>query len=432
MSTAEIAMVQRGEHDMSTTMPAAPPGSDPPAAPPALPLPLREFLCLMALLMSMTAMSIDMMLPALPDIGASLGVANANNLQLVVSVYMFGMAIGQLGWGPLADRLGRRAALLLGLAIFCLATVIALASPSFPQLLAARFVQGLGGAVGRIVVTAIIRDLFTGREMARVMSMIMMVFILVPILAPAVGQTVILFGPWRWIFAVLLIAGLIAMTWLAIRLPETRAALAPGATRLTIAQSLRLVLNTRMTTGYGFASGFMFGCLVCYIASAQQVFGQAYDLGRLFPFAFGSVACFLALASFTNSRLVQRLGMRRLSHTALFGFLGLSSLLALLASFMPLPLWLAIGGMCACFYCYGLILSNFNAIAMQPMGAAAGTAASLLGSYTTIVGALLGTLIARQFNGTILPVFAGFAALTFCALLTIIVIEGRNGLFRGE
>lgn len=397
-----------------------------------LPLPLREFLGLMALLMSMTAMSIDIMLPSLPDIGATLGVTNPNNLQLVVSVYMFGMAIGQLAWGPLADRLGRRPALLMGLTLFCIATVVALASQSFPQLLAARFTQGVGGSVGRIVVTAIIRDLFSGREMARVMSMVMMVFILVPILAPSVGQTVILFGSWRWVFSVLLIAGLIAMTWLAIRLPETRAELAPGAKRYTIAQSLQLVLSTRMTTGYGFASGFMFGCLVCYIASAQQVFGRAYDLGRLFPFAFGSVACFLALASFTNSRLVQRLGMRRLSHTALVGFLVLSSSFAVLAALMTLPFWLALAGMCACFYCYGLILSNFNAIAMQPMGATAGTAASLIGSYTTGVGAILGTMIARQYNGSILPVFAGFAALAFCALLTIIVLEGRNGLFRGE
>ena len=157
-----------------------------------LPLPFREFIALMALLMSMTAMSIDIMLPALPDIGATLGVRDAGNLPLVVTVFMLGMAIGQLVWGPLADRFGRRRPLLLGLSLFVLATTVAVTTQGFSQLLAARFLQGIGGSVGRIIVTAIIRDLFVGRQMARVMSMVMMVFILVPILAPSVGQLIIL------------------------------------------------------------------------------------------------------------------------------------------------------------------------------------------------------------------------------------------------
>ncbi len=386
----------------------------------------------MALLMSLTAMSIDIMLPALPDIGATLGVGIAGNLPLVVSCFMFGAAIGQLVWGPLADRYGRRRPLLAGLALFAAATLIAIAAQDFSQLLAARFVQGIGGSVGRIIVTAVVRDLFAGREMARTTSTVMMVFITVPILAPAVGQIIILIGTWRWIFAVLLTAALTAFLWAGLRLPETQPPLSPGSRRHTLGEALHLVISNRATLGYGIAQGFVFGLLVAYIASAQQVFGVAYGLGPLFPFAFGSVALAIAAASFTNSRLVQRIGMRRLSHTALVAFLLLSTLMAGLAAWMPLPFWVALAGIAACFFLYGLMLSNFNAIAMQPMGAAAGMAASLTGSYSMASGALFGTLIARAFDGTVLPLFTGFAVLSLCALITVFIIEGRAGLLRGE
>jgi MFS transporter, DHA1 family, multidrug resistance protein len=397
-----------------------------------LPLQFREFIALMALLMSMTAMSIDIMLPALPDIGATLGLGDDSKLPLVVTVFMLGMAIGQLVWGPLADRFGRRRPLLLGLLLFAFATTVAMTTQDFSQLLAARFLQGIGGSVGRIIVTAIVRDLFVGREMARVMSMVMMVFILVPILAPSVGQIVLLLATWRWLFAVLLSAGLTSLVWASLRLPETQPPLPPGVCRRTLGQALRLVLSQRVTFGYGIASGFVLGILVAYISSAQQVFGNAYGLGTLFPFAFGSVGCAIALASFTNARLVRHLGMRRLSHTALVAHLALSSTLTLLGSLQPLPLWLALAGTAACFFLYGLIMSNFNAIAMQPMGQTAGMAASLTGSYSTATGALLGTLIAAKFNGTILPLFTGFALLGLCALLSVFAVEGRSGLFRGE
>jgi DHA1 family bicyclomycin/chloramphenicol resistance-like MFS transporter len=397
-----------------------------------LPLQFREFVALMALLMSMTAMSIDIMLPALPEIGASLGVLDHSKLPLVVTVFMFGMAIGQLIWGPLADRFGRRRPLLLGLLLFAFATTVAMTTRDFSQILAARFLQGIGGSVGRIIVTAIVRDLFVGREMARVLSMVMMVFILVPILAPSVGQIILLVATWRWLFAVLLSAGLISLTWASLRLPETQPPLAPGACQRTLGQALRLVLSQPITFGYGIASGFVLGILVAYISSSQQVFGNAYGLGKLFPFAFGGVGCAIALASFTNARLVRRLGMRRLSHAALIAHLGLSSTLALLGTMIALPLWLALGGMAASFFFYGLILSNFNAIAMQPMGQTAGLAASLTGSYSTAAGALFGTLIAAKFDGTILPLFMGFALLGLCALLTVLAVEGRSGLCRGE
>ena len=216
-----------------------------------------------------------------------------------------------------------------------LATILAVTTQSFAQFLAARFLQGIGGSVGRIIVTTIVRDLFVGRQMARVMSMVMMVFILVPILAPAVGQLIILVGTWRWLFVVLLAAGLTSLVWASSRLPETQPPLPAGTRRQTVGEALVLVLTNPITLGYGIASGFVLGLLVAYIASAQQVFGTGYGLGKLFPFAFGSVGCAIALASFTNARLVRRLGMRRLSHTALVAHLSLSAALALLGTIVP-------------------------------------------------------------------------------------------------
>ena len=417
---------------MSMTERAAPPGSDPPAQLPALPLPYVEFIGLMALLICTSALAIDIMLPSLPDIGAALGVAAASDLPLVISSFMVGMSTGQLFWGPLADRIGRRPALLAGLALFAVATFAAIAASSFTLLLMARVAQGFGSAAGRIVVTAVVRDLFAGRQMARVMSTVMTIFVIVPILAPSVGQVIILFGTWRWVFTVLLLVALIGITWAGLRMPETLAPRSAGAPRMTLADGLGLVLGTRVTLGYAIAAGFIFGILVAYIASAQPVFAQAYGLGKLFPVAFGAVACAVAAASFTNSRLVQRIGMRRLSHIALAAHLGISGLLAIVASFVVLPFPVAFGGLAACFFLYGLILSNFNAIAMQPVGRAAGMAASVIGSYTTAAGAFMGTLIARQFDGTILPLIAGFALLSLCALITIIVTEGPSGMFRGE
>lgn len=406
--------------------------SDSPATEPRLPLAFPEFITLMALLMCITALSIDIMLPSLPEIAASLAVSDASHLPYIISAYMGGLAFGQIVWGPLADKWGRKPPLLMGLGVFAVATVIAIFSTSFPALIAARVLQGFGGAAGRVVAMAIVRDIFAGRQMARVMSIVMMVFILVPILAPAVGQIIVIYGTWRWVFSVLLLVSLTGMAWAGLRLAETRVPPQAGAPPMTLARAFGIVTGTRITMGYMIASGFLFGCLVAYISSAQQVFAGAYGLGKLFPFAFGGVACAMAAASFTNSRLVQRVGMRRLSHSALCGFLVVSGLLALASTQRPLPLAVALGGIGLCFFLYGMVLSNFNAIAMHPVGQAAGMAASLIGSYTTAVGALLGTIIARQYNGSAMPLLAGFAILAFCALLTVFLTEGRTGLFRGE
>lgn len=398
------------------------------------PLSYGEFIALMAWLMAMTALSIDIMLPALPEIGATFRIAADNDRQRVVIGYLGGLAAGQLLWGHVSDRLGRRTPLLIGLAFYVAGSIAALLAPAFEALILARVLQGFGGAAARTIGTAIVRDVFSGREMARTMSFVMMVFIIVPILAPTAGQGLLQIGTWRWSFAVLLGAGLVAMLWVALRLQETRprTGTAASAPPLRVFASLRAVLSETVTRGYGLAAGLMFGCLVAYISSAQQVFVDAYGVGKRFPLVFGAIAGSMAVAAFTNAQLVQRLGMRRLSHTALVAFIVVSCAMAALCFVGRPPLWQLMSLLALCFYLFALMQSNFNAIAMQPVGHVAGMASSLLGAFVTGAGVVLGGFIGRSFDGSPLPLAMGFATLGICAFLAVLSVEGWRGLFRGE
>lgn len=390
-----------------------------------------ELITLIALLTALTALSIDIMLPALPDIGRNFGVGNDNDRQMVVTAYLIGLAGGQLIWGHLSDIIGRRLPLILGLAIYVAGSVAALLAPSFALLIVARICQGLGGAAGRTIGTAIVRDTFAGRDMARTMSLVMMVFIIVPMVAPSLGQGLIHIANWRWSFGALLAVGMVAVAWVAARLPETRAG-GKDTPRLGLIASLRAVLSNNVTRGYGLASGLMFGCLVAYISSAQQIFVDAYGLGSLFPLAFGAIASAMAVAALTNALLVKRLGMRRLSHAALVVFMAASTTLAVLCLLGRPPLWALMVLLGLCFYLFALMQANFNAIAMQPVGHVAGMASSLLGAFVTGAGVVLGGFIGRCFDGSPMPLAVGFAVLSICAFLVVLRVEGARGLFRGE
>jgi DHA1 family bicyclomycin/chloramphenicol resistance-like MFS transporter len=398
-------------------------------AAPRLTLTFPEFIGLIALMMALTALSIDIMLPALPEIGAALGVTNPNDRQIVVISYVLGFSAGQLVYGPLSDRFGRKPVLLIGLAIFVAGSLTALLATSFTALLAARIVQGLGAASPRVMAMAIVRDVFSGRQMARVMSFAMMVFIVIPVFAPAIGQGLIWAGSWRWTFDVLLIVGILCAAWASWRLPET----ADTATRgppPSLGQSLRQVVTNPQTAGYAVAAGFMFGCLMGYVSSAQQVFVGVFGLGEHFPIAFGAVASVMAVASFTNANIVERLGMRLVSHTALVGFAAVSAALAVAAALGWATLPLFCGLVASTFFLFGLIAPNFNALAMEPQGRNAGMASSVIGFYATGAGAIFGGTTGHFFNGTVLPLAMGFAGLSLLALLTVLAIEGPKGMFR--
>jgi DHA1 family bicyclomycin/chloramphenicol resistance-like MFS transporter len=397
-------------------------------------IPFGELIALLAMLVALTALSIDIMLPALPDIGRNFGVVHDNDRQMVVTAYLVGLAAGQLIWGHLSDILGRRQPLLIGLAIYVAGSLAALFAPSFVWLIIARIGQGFGGASARTIGTAVVRDTFSGRDMARTMSIVMMVFIVVPMVAPSAGQGLLHIGNWRWSFAALLAVGVIAIAWVAIRLPETwhKAKRESSGPRLGLTQSFFAVISNDVTRSYGLAAGLMFGCLVAYISSAQQIFADAYGLGSLFPLAFGAIASTMAGAAFTNALLVRRLGMRRLSHTALVVFIAASLAMVLLCVIGRPPLWALMALLGLCFYLFALMQANFNAIAMHPVGHVAGMASSLLGAFITTAGVVCGGFIGRSFNGTPMPLAVGFATLGICAFLVVLRVEGTRGLFRGE
>ncbi len=388
------------------------------------PLSFLEFVSLIALLMALTALSIDVMLPALPQIGAALGVGKENDRQLIITIYFVGFAAGQFLFGPVSDHYGRKRPLLAGLALYIVGTVLALTSTSFAGLLAARAFQGFGAAAPRVIALAIVRDRFSGREMARVMSFVMMVFIVVPILAPGAGEIILLVSSWRVIFYLLLFVAAVSTIWAWLRLPETR----HEEDRLpfsvaSIWCATKLVITTRQTLGYMIGMGFVFGLLVSYIISAEQIFVDVYGLGPRFPIAFGAIAVFLVAASGLNALLVRRVGMREVSHRAIFGALAVCAMVALAGFPEKPPLLVFCGFMASIFFFFGVIMPNFSALSMEPMSHIAGTASSLAGFYSTVAGAIFGAVIGRSFDGSVRPLCIGIALLCVATFVTVLITE---------
>jgi DHA1 family bicyclomycin/chloramphenicol resistance-like MFS transporter len=394
-----------------------------------------EFVSIIALMMGVTAFATDNLLPALDVIRAEFRVANPNHLQLLVYGYMIVFAVAQLFWGPLSDIVGRRPVLLAGLAIFMAGCVLSVLAWRFDVLLLSRVIQGLGAAAGRVLAVTIVRDRYAGREMARVMSLAMLVFLMVPVFAPAIGTVLVSVGSWHSVFASSLAVAVLLALWFGLRMPET---LHPEYrfpfSVARIAKALRLTATTRVSIGYATAVGLMFGCLMAYIGSSQQILETSvYGLGPLFSFYFALVAITMGAGSLLNSQLVRRLGMRRLSHAGVCGFLFLATLqvAAALAYGGKPPLALFMTLLSASFFLFSLTVPNFNALAMQPLGAIAGTASSFIGAYTTLLGAVFGLLVGQSFNGTVIPFGIGFFALSLGCLAVVLWTE-RGSLFRGS
>jgi DHA1 family bicyclomycin/chloramphenicol resistance-like MFS transporter len=387
----------------------------------------REFIGLVAAMMALTALAIDIMLPALPAIGDALGIANPNDRQVIIITYMLGFSIGQLGYGRLSDRYGRKPVLMAGLAIFIAGSLMASLSGDFAWLLVARTLQGLGAAAPRVIALAIVRDRYAGRQMARVMSFALAVFIIIPVLAPAMGQALLHVGTWRHVFDLLLVAGVIVALWAGLRLPETKRA--GSAEPLSLGASIRYAVETPQTIGYAVSGGLLFGCVLGYVSSAQQIFVDIYRLGFGFPLAFGGIALTMAAASLTNAQLVERLGMRRLSHTALAGFMALSGVLVLASALGYASLTFFVVMMMVLFFLFGLVASNFNALAMEPQGDNAGMASSVIGFVNTGLGALAAGFVGHMFDGTVMPLALGFLGLSAAAFAVVVWVEGPRGVF---
>jgi len=383
-----------------------------------------EFIALIAGLMALNALAIDVMLPALPYMGEALGISHENERQFVVSAYMFGFGFAQLAYGPLTDRFGRRAPLLVGLVIYIICAFAATFAPTFGALLALRFVQGIGAAGTRVIAVAIVRDRFAGREMAEIMSLTFMVFMAIPILAPGIGQIILLAGPWQYIFVFMAgLATLIAL-WAYFRLPET---LHPEYRRpLSVAAVLdgfRIVVTNRQALFYSLAGTFLFGAMFGFISASQQIFVEMYGLGPYFPVAFAIMAGAIAVAQFVNSRVVGTFGMRRISHTAVVIYvIGAGTLLAFaLAGPVPFPLFF--GLLVVVQWMFGWAASNMNSLSMEPLGKVAGTAASVFGFTQTIGGALIGTFIGQHYDGTLVPNALGYTTMGTLVLICILIAE---------
>jgi DHA1 family bicyclomycin/chloramphenicol resistance-like MFS transporter len=380
--------------------------------PPTKRLVFVEFIALMALMSSLIALSIDAMLPALTEIGTDLGSASANDNQLIVSLLFLGMAIAQLVYGPLSDSLGRKPMAYLGFVIFIIGCLICITAESYTLLLIGRVLQGVGLGGPRIMSIAIIRDLYSGREMARVMSFVMTVFILVPIIAPAIGQVILLVAHWRMIFTMMLGLGLITFVWFLLRQPETLTE--ENRHPLSLKRIIRNVVSVcknKEVMIYAMAAGTVFGSFLAYLSTIQQVLQQLYGLGKLFPVYFALLSCGIGLASFTNGNLVIRFGMLRISSISLFSLCVISFSFAWISSQyngLP-PLWQLITYFSLALFCVGLLFGNLNALAMEPLGHIAGIGASVIGFISSTLSVILAIYIGSNYNDTVLPVVLGFA-----------------------
>jgi len=388
-----------------------------------------EFIALAAALMALNALAIDIMLPGLQQIGESLNVAEENHRQYVISAYFGGMAAALLVYGPLSDRFGRRGPLLVGLTIYVLAAFAAVFAPTFEVLLALRFIQGVGAASTRVIAVSVVRDRFGGRAMAEVMSLIFMTFMVIPVIAPSLGQLMMIFANWHMIFVLMAAIAAAVTVWTWVRLPET---LHPKDRRAidfaSIMQGFAIVLSNRTSLGYTLASTAVFAALFGFINSAQQIYVGIYGLGTLFPILFAVVAGMMAVSSFVNSRLVSRVGMRRLSHGALLGFLAVSAIWFAWSLTGPVPLTAFVILFALAMMQFGWIGSNFNSIAMEPLGHIAGTASSIQGFIQTLGGGVVGALIGQAFDGTVTPLAAGFCGVSIVALVLVLLAE-RGRLF---
>lgn len=400
-----------------------------PAEPAAARLPFIEFVSMMAALMALNAMAIDIILPRLQEMGAALAVADENARQLTITAYVASFGISQLFFGPISDRFGRRPVLLFGLALYALAGVAAAAAGGFTTLLVMRGLQGIGAGATRVIAVSIIRDTYSGRKMASIMSLAMMIFMAVPIFAPTMGLGIALIAGWRAILVFIAVSGFAIMIWCWLRLPETlrpenRRPLKPQP----VFEAFKIVVTTRIAFTYAIATALVFGTLFGFLNSAQQVYQEIYGLGVMFPIAFSAAAIFIAAASFSNARLVERFGMRRLSHSALIGFAIVSGLLWIIAiaNGDAVPFWLFFGLTLIIFTQFGFIGTNFTSLSMEPLGHVAGTAASVIGSLQTVVGGLIGAIIGYAYDGTIMPLALGLFVLSLMSVAVVLAAERRN------
>ncbi len=383
---------------------------------PTKPIPFPEFVVLMAMISSLVAFSVDAMLPALPFMREDLGIQVTYDGQLIIAALMFGLGVGQLFFGPLTDRFGRRPIFAVGCVLFVLGSIVCLLAGNLTVMVIGRLIQGLGAAAPRICSQAMIRDQYQGEAMARVMSLTSMIFIIIPMIAPAFGQWILLVSAWKGIFLVIMMMSVVATLWLLLRQPET---LAPEKQRSLNIQAVRtaafdIIRNPRVL-GCIFAMGCNFGAFLAYLGTSEKLLIGLYDVGQQFALLFALLAFAIGLASFTNASLVMRLGMPKLIRTAQSIILVFSLLLTIvwsMAEGLP-PLWISVAIMMVVLFGVGILFGNLSALAMQPLGDMAGLGAAIIGFLSSVISVVLSIVIAAFMLNDYTPVALGFSV---CAL----------------
>ncbi|MBX4335553.1 multidrug effflux MFS transporter [Bartonella raoultii] len=390
----------------------------------------KEFVIIIAALMAVNSIAVDIMLPAMPDILNSLHVLDENDQHYIISGYLISYGITQIFFGPISDHYGRRKPILICLAIYSFSAICCAFISSFSLLLILRILQGVGGAAMRILTVSVVRDLYSGREMAKVMSIVMMVFLIAPMIGPATGQVILLFGHWQFIFIFMAIIGFVLMLWIQLRLPETLYT-QRSLSFSSIRHNFWLVIKNRTTICYTLAASIVLGCIFTTVNTSQQIYEGIYNLGLWFPAAFATGAAFQALSSYFNSRLVGQIGMRRIAHTMLLLFCATSCVLFIGSLFtngvIPFSFYMLL--YCILMFSCGGMMANFNTLALETVGEIAGTASSISGFLQTSIATSLSFFIAQQFNETIIPNSAGFFFSGLIAILLILWAE-HGHLFR--
>ena len=393
----------------------------------------HEFALLMALLMSIVSFSIDAVLPALGEIGKVFTLQNSNQAQWVIISIFAGMTIGQLIAGPLSDAIGRKRILFTGIIIYFFGSLLCYITQSFEWFLVGRFIQGIGVSGPYVATISIVRDKYSGAQMARIMSLIMMVFMVAPAIAPSLGQLIIHFFGWRDIFVLYMVYALVVGTWVALRLeetlvPENRLPMRVQAFK----EGFKEVVSNKTTMSYLLCAGFCFGGFIGYLGTSQQIFMQQFgQTGQEFSIYFAILAGVMGFASFTNSKIVMKFGMRPI---CMYGFLGLcvisSVFLIIQLSGVTITFWMFMLYACILFLLFGTLFGNLNAIAMEPMGHVAGMASAIIGASSSILSLILASIIGQLYNGTLVPMTCGFVIL--CGLAFGITLYEKKQLNRLE
>lgn len=387
-----------------------------------------EFVALMASLMSIVALSIDALLPALPDIGTALNVSDPNDNQKLVTMIFLGLGFGQLVFGPLSDSFGRKPIVYIGFTLFVLATIICVTTKNFEIMIIGRVLQGVGLAAPRTLSIAMIRDSYSGDFMAKILSIVVMFFILIPVIAPTLGQFLLNFYNWESIFYVNLLFGLLIMLWFWRRQKETLStANKIKFTPMLFVNGTKEFIKHKSAVAFTLVSGFITGSFMVYLSTAQQIFEQQYNLGDKFPYIFASLAIAVGLATFLNSRYVIRFGMWRIAYAATIAYCLVSLLYVILfksgvnPSIEVLIVFFALQ-----FFAIGFLFGNLRSLAMQPLGHIAGIGAAINGFFSTVMAVPIANYIGGFVSNSVLPLFIGFSVFGILSLLVFIRLKASK------